>query len=70
VSGFEVTVYPERCMATGLCRAAAPDVFGVGESGWVRLLEPPPAGDRLDDILVAAESCPVAAIEVNQREGQ
>lgn len=70
MSGIEITVHPERCMATGQCRAAAPDVFGTGDSGWVRLLEPRPAADRLDDILDAAESCPLAAIDVNVQEGK
>ncbi|MGH3253464.1 MAG: ferredoxin [Trebonia sp.] len=65
MSGIEITVHPDRCMATGQCRAVAPDVFGADDSGWVRLLEQQPAKDRLDDILHAAESCPLAAIEVN-----
>jgi ferredoxin len=66
VSGIDIAVHAERCMATGLCRAVAPDVFGADDSGWVRLLEPRPAEDRLDDVLDAAESCPVAAIDVRQ----
>jgi ferredoxin len=70
VSGIEITVHPERCMAIGQCRAAAPDVFGTGDSGWVRLLKSRPAADRLDDILTAAESCPLTAIEVNVQEGK
>jgi ferredoxin len=70
VSGIEISVHPERCMAAGGCRVVAPDVFGTGEEGWVRLLEPRPAADRLDDVLDAAESCPLAAIEVNVREGK
>lgn len=69
MNGIQVTVHPERCMASGHCRAAAPDVFGTDDVGWVRLLEPRPAADRLDDVLGAAESCPLAAIEVNVREG-
>jgi ferredoxin len=70
VSGIEITVHPERCMAIGQCRAAAPDIFGTSDSGWVRLLEPRPAADRLGDIVDAAESCPLAAIEVNVQEGK
>lgn len=65
---MKIIVHPERCMATGQCRAAAPDVFGADDDGWVRLLEPRPAADRLDDVRNAAESCPLAAIEVNVRE--
>ena len=70
MSGIEITVHPERCMAIGHCRAVAPDVFGREDSGWVRLLAPRPAADRLDDILNAAESCPLAAIDVNVPEGK
>ncbi|GAA2713151.1 ferredoxin [Micromonospora olivasterospora] len=65
-TGIEVTVHPERCMAMGHCRAAAPVVFGADDSGWVRLLEPRPAADRPDDVLHAAESCPVTAIDVDE----
>ena len=55
-------------MAVGECRTNAPDVFGTGESGWVRLLEPRPAAGGLDAVLNAVESCPVAAIEVDVDE--
>jgi ferredoxin len=64
-TGPGVAVHAERCMAMGYCRSAAPDVFGADAGGWVRLLEPRPAADRLDEILNAAESCPVAAIDVH-----
>jgi ferredoxin len=69
VNGIQVTVYPERCMASGHCRAGAPDVFGTDGGGWVRLLEPRPTADRLDGVIDAADSCPLAAIEVNVQEG-
>ncbi|MDN3354142.1 ferredoxin [Actinomadura sp. DC4] len=65
MSGIDIAVHPERCMAMGLCRAVAPDVFGTDDDGWVRLLEPGPVADRIDDVLDAAESCPVSAIDVD-----
>lgn len=65
---IDVTVHSERCMAMGRCRTTAPDVFAADENGWVRLLQPRPAADRLDDVLLAADSCPVAAIDVDVRE--
>ncbi len=64
MSGIEVTVHPDRCMATGACRTVAPDVFGEDDQGWVRLLLPRPPADRLADVLEAADSCPLAAIDV------
>ncbi|XRQ08731.1 ferredoxin [Actinomadura welshii] len=63
-----VAVHPDRCMAMGFCRAVAPGVFGAGDDGWVHLLEPHPAAERLDDVQDAADSCPLGAIEVHVRQ--
>ncbi|GAA3568093.1 hypothetical protein GCM10022222_59980 [Amycolatopsis ultiminotia] len=65
MSDVRITVHPQWCMANGACRAAAPDVFGTDEAGWVRLVEPRPPAGRLDAVRAAADSCPVAAIEVD-----
>lgn len=69
MTGIEITVNSDRCMAMGECRVAAPDVFSADDSGWVRLLEPRLPADRLDDILNAVGSCPVTAIEVDVLKG-
>lgn len=56
-------------MAAGQCHAAAPDVFAAGDDGWVRLLQPRPAADRLSAVRNAADLCPLAAIEITVTEG-
>lgn len=58
----------EFCMASGYCRRAAPQVFGAEPEGWVRLLDATPAG-QTEDVLEAAESCPVTAIRVLAPDG-
>lgn len=55
-------------MASGACRRAAPRVFGATPDGWVTLLDPTPDGqDR--EVQAAAQSCPVAAIDVEPGDG-
>ena len=66
MSDIDVVVHPDRCMATGVCRDAAPDVFGADSDGWVRLLLPHPPLDRLEAVLEAADYCPLAAIDVTE----
>lgn len=58
----------EFCMASGYCRRAAPAVFGAEAEGWVRLLDDAPAG-LTEEVLEAAEACPVTAIRVTAPDG-
>lgn len=51
-------------MASGACRRAAPGVFGATREGWVTVLDPTPIGQD-EDVLAAAQRCPVAAIDVD-----
>ncbi|MFF0501957.1 ferredoxin [Nocardia aobensis] len=67
-SDMTVTVHPERCMGSGICRRAAPAVFGADAEGWVTLLDAEPTRDLVDGVLEAAEECPTAAIEVERRQ--
>ncbi|MCV7229199.1 ferredoxin [Mycolicibacterium komossense] len=61
---MQVIVRSEHCMASGSCRRAAPEVFGSTPEGWVTLLEERPRPDIRTAVVRAAESCPVAAIDV------
>ncbi|MDY6998957.1 MAG: ferredoxin [Actinomycetota bacterium] len=63
MSTLRVTVRAETCMASGACRRAAPRVFGATGDGWVTLLDPAPVGQD-EQVRAAAQSCPVAAIDV------
>lgn len=62
-----VTVHPERCMASGICREVAPAVFGADAEGWVTLLDAAPGHELVDGVLEAEKRCPTVAIEVEAR---
>jgi ferredoxin len=47
----------------------APEVFGADGRGWVVLLDPHPAAERLDQVLDAQDACPLAVIEVVDENG-
>lgn len=51
-----------RCAATGICESLAPDVFEVGEDGWLVVLETEPAEDRRAAVAEACAACPTGAL--------
>lgn len=53
-----------RCDGLGMCEAAAPDIFEVGEDGIVVVLDESPDEDRRDEVAQAIESCPVLALRL------
>lgn len=60
---WKIDVSAGRCMASGLCVAAAPDRFvldGYAATPTATEIEPD------DDVLDAAESCPALAISVTE----
>ncbi|MFC8615490.1 ferredoxin [Micromonospora purpureochromogenes] len=63
---WRVFVDPTRCIGSGICAGAAPAHF-VLVDGLSR-----PLGERIapaDEVLDAAESCPMEAIIVSDAEG-
>ncbi|WP_375000917.1 ferredoxin [Aeromicrobium sp. CTD01-1L150] len=64
-----VSVRSEQCAANGSCQHLAPTVFGADEHGWVTVLQPSPSQEVLEDVLDAAESCPMAVIGVHDETG-
>jgi len=63
-----IEVRADTCMASGYCMRKAPSVFGADENGWIRLLDAEPVGHTAE-VLEAAAMCPVAAIDVFDRDG-
>lgn len=61
---MHLTVHPERCMSSGVCQRAVPEVFGHDRDGWVRLLDRSRIPEFAEDVLDAAEACPTGAIEI------
>jgi ferredoxin len=60
---MEVSVDLDVCCNQGQCALAAPEVFRL-DCGNLVLLQANPAEELRDDVLDAAESCPVQAISV------
>ena len=60
-------VKKDACIGCGLCTSLASEVFGFGDDGLAEnvLGEEVPAGLE-DSVKEAADSCPVAAIEVEE----
>ena len=62
---MQVRVDEERCQGHGLCRLSAPDIFFAREEdGHAYVLSATVPEGREDEALLAADSCPELAIEV------
>ncbi|GGQ19517.1 ferredoxin [Streptosporangium pseudovulgare] len=65
---MRLTVDQQRCIGSGQCVMAAPDVFGqCEEEGHVLLRDPGPAEERRAAVSRAATGCPVQAITISQK---
>lgn len=53
----------DACIGSGSCEMLAPDVFEVGEDGYVALLDTP-GDERLAEVQAAAATCPTGVITV------
>ena len=59
---LRIEVDRDRCAGNGMCLDFAPGVFAYDSRRRAEVVDP--EGDALEDILVAAENCPTAAIGV------
>jgi ferredoxin len=59
---WSVTVDRARCMGTGACAHARPDVFGIGEDGMATVIGPVDGADGLLRDVVA--ECPTEALRL------
>jgi ferredoxin len=65
-ASMQVRVDEERCQGHGLCRLSAPDIFFAREEdGHAYVLSETVPEGREDEALLAADSCPELAIEVD-----
>ena len=65
--GLEVEVDGERCMGSGNCAYWLPDVFELDDDGYAHVVDPTAASE--EDVVLAAQRCPIHAISV-LRDGQ
>jgi ferredoxin len=66
IGKYKVEVIREKCIGAGSCVAIAPAVFTLDEAGIAHILSQD--GNDDDTKLLAAQSCPTAAIIVTDTE--
>ncbi|MHB1584131.1 MAG: ferredoxin [Acidimicrobiales bacterium] len=66
--GIEITVDRQRCMGSGNCSYWAPGVFDLDDAG-IAVVAADAAGHE-DEVRLAAENCPTAAISVAERRAE
>ncbi|MBK3627612.1 ferredoxin [Streptomyces asoensis] len=67
MSGAEVELEADKCVASGQCVVAAGQVFDQDDDGIAVLLADRPAPEHLDDVREAVAVCPAAAIRLLER---
>lgn len=62
---MKVTTHTDRCIASGACVLASPQVFDQDEDGIVVLLDEAPPESEHDSVHEAARACPAMVIDVD-----
>lgn len=66
VRKLRISIDHDVCVGTAMCTTIAPDVFQLNAERQSEAVNP--AGDTEEQILEAAENCPVSAITVEDAE--
>jgi ferredoxin len=61
---MQVTIDTDKCIASGGCVFACPEVFDQDDDGIVVLLQANPPEELRDKVNEAIDACPAAVIEV------
>ncbi len=61
---LRVLIDADRCIGSGACVQASPEVFAQDDSGIVVLVDPSPAGRLADEVREAEAACPAQVITV------
>ncbi|MEI8232305.1 MAG: ferredoxin [bacterium] len=68
VGKYTVKVIQSKCIAAASCIAISPTLFKLNEENLVEIIE---GGiDTEENILLSAQSCPTAAIEIYEGEAR
>lgn len=62
IGKYEVRVIQSKCIAAASCVAISPTLFKLNEQNLAEMIEG--GSDELDNIMLAAQSCPTGAIEI------
>ncbi|WP_127782055.1 ferredoxin [Rhodococcus sp. X156] len=52
------------CASTGMCEAVAPDLFEIGDDGYLHILDTTPADEQRALVEEAVSSCPTGALSL------
>lgn len=69
---MKAKVNKDVCIGCGACTAIAQNIFQIGDDGLAETINPDNENEKniseedKDDVLDAAEGCPVGAIEVSE----
>lgn len=61
---MKITIDRDKCIASGACVIATPEVFAQDDDGIVIVLDEQPDSSLLDKVNEAAWACPAMVIEV------
>ncbi len=62
IGKYKIVLLQSKCIAAASCVAISPEIFKLNEANLVELIEG--GSDELDNIMLAAQSCPTGAIEI------
>ncbi len=53
-----------KCTSIGMCESVAPEVFEIGDDGYLAILNPTPSEDQRALIEEACAACPTGALSI------
>lgn len=68
IGKYKVVVVQSKCIAAASCVAISPTLFKLNEANLAEMIEN--GSDELDNIMLAAQSCPTGAIEIYEGEAR
>ncbi|EKD80345.1 MAG: hypothetical protein ACD_40C00128G0003 [uncultured bacterium] len=66
IGKYKIVVVQSKCIAAASCVAISPTLFKLNEQNLAEMIED--GSDELDNIMLAAQSCPTGAIEIYEGE--
>ena len=63
---MRIVLDENKCSSTGMCEAAAPEHFEVGDDGSLTVLNDQPDEADRDTVEEAVAACPTAALSIEE----
>lgn len=68
IGKYKIVVVQSKCIAAASCVAISPTLFKLNEQNLAEMIEN--GSDELDNIMLAAQSCPTGAIEIYEGDSR